>query len=122
VSFWNIQPLEVTASHTAGGFETTVGLSSTCTLRATVGIQDHITRVDYFTVTIENSGVDKNIVGSGLSALWLVDSVHGRLSITECRVRTVSSESKLKASHSDTTGIDEVFSFRKHDCFVVLTG
>jgi hypothetical protein len=108
--------------------------------------QDHCARVDDFTFVVDTSGATKNLLGSGLAALRLVDSTEGRQSIVECRVRTVSSKGKVVVKpmligrrspeeaeflddlaawiiHSGASGTDEVFSFRKRDGTVVrLTG
>lgn len=108
--------------------------------------QDHCARVDDFTFTVELSGTTKNVLGSGLTALRLTDSVQGRLSILECRVRTVSSKGKIVVkpkligrrsteeaeflddlaawlTYSGTNGKDEAFSYRKGDGNTVhLTG
>ena len=126
------------------GFET-AGRASEFT-HCELGSQDHCARVDDFTFTVEFSETTENVPGSGLAALGLADSVEGRLSITECRVRTVSSKGKVVVkpkliarrspeeaeflddlaawiTHSGTTGKDEVFSFRKQDGNIVhLTG
>jgi hypothetical protein len=59
------------------------------------GSQDHCTRVDDFTFVIETSGATRNLLGSGLAALRLVDLAEGRRSIVECKVRTVSSKGKV---------------------------
>ena len=126
------------------GFETAgrIGEFTHCEL----GNQDHCARVDDFTFTVETRGVAKNVLGSGLAALRLADSVDGRQSIVECRVRTVSSKGKVVVkpkliaqrspeeavflddlgawiTYSGTTGTDEAFSFRKEDGTLVhLTG
>lgn len=126
------------------GFETAgrIGEFTHCEL----GNQDHCARVDDLTFTVETGGAIRNVLGSGLAALRLTDSVEGRQSIVECRVRTVSSKGKVVVKpkliarrspeeaeflddlsawviHSGTTGKDEVFSFRKKDgSIVLLTG
>jgi hypothetical protein len=75
------------------GFETAgrIGEFTHCEL----GNQDHFARVDKFTSAIERLGSTMNVLGTGLAALRLVDSVEGRRSIVECRVRTVSSKGKI---------------------------
>jgi hypothetical protein len=116
------------------GFETAgrIGEFTHCE----IGNQDHCARVDDFTFTIEARGATRNILGSGLSALNLVEPVEGRRSVVECRVKTVSSKGKVVVkpkliarrspeeaeflddlvawiTYSGTTGTDEVF--RKAD-------
>jgi hypothetical protein len=59
------------------------------------GSQDHCSRNDDFTFVVETPAGTKNVLGSGLAALPLADSVEGRLPILECRVRTVSSKGKV---------------------------
>jgi hypothetical protein len=95
---------------------------------------------------VETAAGTKNVLGSGLAALPLADSVECRLPILECRVRTVSSKGKVvvkpkpiarrsleeaeflddlaaRIIHSGDSGTDEVFSFRKRDGTIVrLTG
>jgi hypothetical protein len=106
------------------------------------GRQDYCVRVDNFTFVVDTSGATKNLLGSGLAALRLVDSTKGRQSVVECRVRTVSSKGKVVVKpkliarrspeeaeflddlaawiiHSGASGKDEVFSFRKRDGTVV---
>jgi hypothetical protein len=126
------------------GFETAgrIGEFTHCEL----GNQDHCARVDDFTFAVESLGATKSVLGSGLPALKLTDTVEGRQSITECRVRTVSSKGKVVVkpkliarrsteeaqflddlvawiTYSGTAGTDEVFSYRKSDDTVVrLTG
>ena len=51
--------------------------------------------MDDLTFTVESTGRSQNVPGSGLAALWLMDSPEGRLSIAECRVRTMSSKGKV---------------------------
>ena len=111
-----------------------------------LGNQDHCARVDEFTFTVEVAGAVTNVLGSGLADLRLADSVAGRMPISECHVRTVTSKGKVVVKpkvigrrspeeagflddlaawiiHSGTTGKDEVFSFRKQDgSIAVLTG
>ena len=135
---WSDESKRVKAIYvgTMYGFET-AGRASEFT-HCELGNQDHCARVDDFTFTIESSETTRNIPGSGLVALRLADSVEGRQSITECRVRTVSSKGKVVIkpkliarrspeeaeflddlaawiTYSGTTGRDEVFSFRKQD-------
>ena len=110
------------------------------------GNQNHCARTDDFTFVVETRGVTRNVIGSDLAALQLTDSVEGRQSILECRVRTVSSKGKVVVKpklfgrrspeeseflddlaswiiHSGATGQDEVFSYRKKDGSLVhLTG
>jgi hypothetical protein len=118
------------------GFETAgrIGEFTHCEL----GNQDHCARVDDLTFAVETLGVTRNVLGIGLGALRLTDSVEGRQSLVECRVRTVSSKGKVVVkpkliarrspedaefldnlaawiTYSGTTGTDEVFSFRKRD-------
>lgn len=99
---------------------------------------DHCARVDDFTFTVEVLGVAKNIPGSELVLLKLEDSVSDRRSILDCRVKTVTSKSKVVVkpkligrrsaeesaflddpaawlSRSGTSGVDEAFSFKKTD-------
>jgi hypothetical protein len=107
---------------------------------------DHCARVDDFTFAVESKGIISNVPGSGLAMLKLEDTIEGRRSILECRVRTVSSKGKVVVKpkligrrsaeesaflddlaswliHSGTTGRDEVFSFRKSDGHIaVMTG
>jgi hypothetical protein len=107
---------------------------------------NHCVRVDDATFAVEIKGTITNIPGSGLAALKLEDSVEGRRSILECRVRAVTSKGKVVVKpkligrrspeeatflddlaswliHSGTTGKDEMFSFRKRDGkMAVLTG
>jgi hypothetical protein len=59
------------------------------------GSQDHCARNDDFTFVVETSAGTKNVLGSGLAALLLEDSVGGRLPNLECRVRTVSPKGKV---------------------------
>jgi hypothetical protein len=126
------------------GFETAgrIGEFTHCEL----GNQDHCARVDDFTFAVETLGATRNVLGSGLAALRLTDSVEGRQSLVECRVRTVSSKGKVVVkpkliarrspeeaeflddlaawiTYSGTAGTDEVFSFRRRDGNLVhLTG
>ena len=126
------------------GFETAgrIGEFTHCEL----GNQDHCARVDDFTFAVESPGSARSVLGSGLPALKLTDSVEGRKSIVECRVRTVSSKGKVVVkpkliarrspeeaqflddlaawiTYSGAAGTDEVFSYRKSDDTVVrLTG
>jgi hypothetical protein len=60
-----------------------------------LGSQDHCARTDDFTFVVETPAGTKNVLGSGLAALPLADSVEGHLPILECRVRTVSSKGKI---------------------------
>ncbi len=107
---------------------------------------DHCARVNDFTFAVERPGGVRNVLGSGLAALKLVDSVMARLVILECRVKTVSSKAKTVVKpkligrrspeeaaflddlaswmlHRGDGGSDEVFSFRKQDgAIAVLTG
>jgi hypothetical protein len=107
---------------------------------------NHCVRVDDATFAVEIKGTITNIPGSELAALKLEDSVEGRRSILECRVRAVTSKGKVVVKpkligrrspeeatflddlaswliHSGTTGKDEMFSFRKRDGKIaVLTG
>lgn len=107
---------------------------------------DHCARVDDFMFTVDLVGIVKNVPGSGLASLKLEDSTSGRRPILECRVKTVTSKSKVVIKpkligrrspeeaaflddlsawliHSGTTGIDEAFSFKKQDgSIAALTG
>lgn len=111
-----------------------------------LGSQDHCARVNDLTFTVEVAGVTEYIAGSGLVELQLADSFDGRMSITECMVRTVTSKGKVVVKpkhmsrrspeeaefiddlaswiiHSGTTGKEEVFSYRKSDGHLVaMTG
>jgi hypothetical protein len=53
---------------------------------------NHCVRVDDATFAIDVKGTITNVRGSGLAALKLEDSVEGRRSILECRVRAVTSK------------------------------
>jgi hypothetical protein len=97
---WSDEDRRIKAAYVATiyGFEKAgrVGEFTDCEL----GNQDHCARVDDFTFTSETPGSTKNVPGSGLVALQLVDSNEGRQSIVECRVRTVSSKGRLSSSRS----------------------
>jgi uncharacterized cupin superfamily protein len=110
------------------------------------GNQNHCARKDDFTFVVEVRGSTQNVLGSGLAALRLGDSVDGRLGVLECRVRTVSSKGKVAVkpkligrrspeeseflddltawmTYNGTSGQDEAFSYRKKDGSLVhLTG
>jgi hypothetical protein len=118
------------------GFETggRIGYFTHCE----TGSQDHSARVDDFTYVVETSGAARNLLGSGLAVMRLMDSAESRRSIMECRVRTVRSEGKVvvktkllarrtpekaeflddlaaRIIHSGASRSDEVFNFRKRD-------
>jgi hypothetical protein len=110
------------------------------------GNQNHCARKDDFTFVVEVRGSTQNVMGSGLAALRLEDSVDGRLGVLECRVKTVSSKGKVVVkpkligrrspeeseflddltawmTFNGTSGQDEAFSYRKTDGSLVhLTG
>ena len=143
---WSDEAKRVKALYvgTMYGWET-AGRASEFT-NCALGSQDHCARNDDFTFVVETPTGTKNVLGSELAALPLVDSVEGRLPILECRVRTVSSKGKVVVKpkliarrsleeaeflddlaawilHSGASGTDEVFSFRKRDGTIVrLTG
>ena len=122
------------------GFETAgrIGEFTYCE----VGNYNYCARVDDYTFALANPGSTRSVLGSVLAALRLTDSVEGRKSIVECRVRTVSSKGKVvvisrrsteeaqflndlvaSITHSGTTGTYEVFSYRKSDGTLMrLTG
>ena len=107
---------------------------------------DHCARVDDFTFTVEIAGASRQVPGSELGLLKFEDSVSGRRSVVECRVKTVTSKAKTVVKpkligrrspeeaaflddlaswmiHSGTAGTDEAFSFRRVDGGIsVLTG
>jgi hypothetical protein len=139
---WSDEAKKVKAVYvgTMYGFETAgrIGEFTHCE----PGSQDHCARVDDFTFVIENSGATRNLLGSGLAALRLVDLAEGRQSIV---VRTVSSKGKVVVKpkliarrspgvakflddlaawiiHSGASALDEVFSFRKRDGTLVRYG
>ena len=107
---------------------------------------DHCARVDDFTFTVGTAGASRQVPGSELGHLKFEDSVSGRRSIVECRVKTVTSKAKTVVKpkligrrsveeaaflddlaswliHSGAAGTDEAFSYRRVDGGIaVLTG
>jgi hypothetical protein len=79
---------------------------------------NHCVRVDDATFAVEIKGTITNIPGSGLTALKLKDSIEGRRSILECRVRAVTSKGKVmvkpkligRRSPEETTFLDNLAS------------
>jgi hypothetical protein len=136
------------------GRATSLGAMFGFEIAARIGVYTHseryqvndCVRVDGATFAVEIKGTITNIPGSGLAALKLEDSVEGRRSTLECRVRAVTSKGKVVVKpkligrrspeeatflddlaswliHSGTTGKHEMFSFRKRDGKIaVLTG